>query len=122
MPRGARSVVVAGVLALALVAGALTVGPARDALAAPNNFVTMPDGIDIAINVRLPDDYQAGKRYPTLFEMSGYDGGSAEGHTLLTDLGLEGVPVLPADDSRQLTERFKQEYVTVHASVRGTGC
>jgi putative CocE/NonD family hydrolase len=119
--RIARALAV-GLVALALVLGMLAAAPVQHAAAAPNNFVTMPDGIDIAINVRLPDGYQAGKRYPTVFEMSGYDGGSAEGHTLLTDLGLEGVPVLPADDSRQLTERFDKQYVTVHASVRGTGC
>ncbi len=119
--RAARALAVCS-LALALVAGLLPSAPTQPAAAAPNNYVRMPDGIDLAINVRLPDGYQAGKRYPTVFEMSGYDGGSAEGHTLVTDLGLEGVPVLPADDSRQLTERFNQQYVTVHASVRGTGC
>ena len=68
----------------------------------------MPDGIEIAINVRLPDGYVAGKKYPTLFEMSGYDGGSAEGGTLLNDFGLNGLPVLPASDSRQLTDRFNE--------------
>jgi hypothetical protein len=92
------------------------------ATAAPNNYVTLPDGVQIAINVRLPDGYTDGRRYPTVFEMSGYDGGSADGGTLLNDLGLSAVPVLPHDDSRQLTERFNREYVTVHASVRGTGC
>ena len=109
-------------IVLALVAGALAAVPAPPAGAAPNNYVTMPDGVDIAINVRLPDGYQPGASYPTLFEMSGYDGGSAEGGTLLNDFGLTGLPVLPSDDSRQLTRRFDQEYVTVHASVRGTGC
>jgi putative CocE/NonD family hydrolase len=98
------------------------------AVAAPTGFVTMSDGIQIAVNVRLPDGYVQGKRYPTVFEMSGYDGGSADGGTLLNDFGLaevgEQVPgfPLPADDSRQLTDIFTTEYVTVHASVRGTGC
>lgn len=109
-------------LALGLMVGALVAVPAQEAAAAPNNFVTMPDGVQIAINVRLPDGYQSGHRYPTLFEMSGYDGGSADGGTLLNDFGLSDVPVLPSDDSRQLTVRFNQEYVTVHASLRGTGC
>jgi len=112
-------------LAGALVVGAVAVGaagPLPDAGAAPNNYVRMPDGVDIAINVRLPDSYVPGRTYPTLFEMSGYDGGSAENGTLVTDFGLSDVPVLPANDSRQLSERFNGEYVTVHASVRGTGC
>jgi putative CocE/NonD family hydrolase len=109
-------------LALGFVAGAIVAVPAPDAVAAPNTFVTMPDGINIAINVRLPDSYQPGKTYPTLFEMSGYDGGSAEGHTLLNDFGLNGLPVLPSSDSRQVTSRYDGEYVTIHASVRGTGC
>ena len=109
-------------LALGTAGAALAVVPAPPAAAAPNDYVTMPDGIDIAINVRMPDNYQPGQTYPTLFEMSGYDGGSAEGGTLLNDFGLTGVPVLPASDSRQLTDRFNQDYVTVHASVRGTGC
>ncbi len=107
---------------MGLLGTSFALGPAHRAVAAPNNFVTMPDGVQIAINVRLPEGYQAGRRYPTVFEMSGYDGGSAEGHTLVTDLGLQGVPVLPADDSRQLTDRFDAQYVTIHASVRGTGC
>jgi putative CocE/NonD family hydrolase len=106
----------------ALLVGILTTVAAPDATAAPNNFVTMPDGIDIAINVRLPDGYVAGREYPTLFEMSGYDGGSAQGGTLLNDFGLQQVPVLPSSDSRQLTDKFYDDYVTIHASVRGTGC
>ncbi|HEX6311911.1 MAG TPA: CocE/NonD family hydrolase, partial [Acidimicrobiia bacterium] len=51
------------------------------------------------------------------------------GGTLAKDLGLDqllGEAPLPAgvpiDDSRQLTELFYGDYVTVHASVRGTGC
>jgi putative CocE/NonD family hydrolase len=82
----------------------------------------MPDGIEIAVNVRLPDGYVEGRKYPTLFEMSGYDGGSAEGGTLLNDFGLNDVPVLPSSDSRQITDKFDGQYVTIHASVRGTGC
>ncbi len=113
---------IAGFLVVALLAALLLARAARPAAAAPNNYVTMPDGVQLAIHVRLPDGYVEGRRYPTLFEMSGYDGGSAEGGTLVNDLGLDDVPVLPASDSRQLTERFNQQYVTVHASVRGTGC
>ena len=115
-------VVIALSLALGLAGATLAVVPAAPVSAAPNNYVTMPDGIDIAINVRFPEGYEPGDTYPTLFEMSGYDGGSAEDGTLLNDFGLTGLPVLPSDDSRQLTERFDDQYVTIHASVRGTGC
>lgn len=112
-------------LAIALLApGALVAGGAAPAAAAPTGFVTMSDGVQIAVNVRMPDNYIPGVRYPTVFEMSGYDGGSADGGTLAKDLGLDplGLPLVPVDDSRQLSEVFYREYVTVHASVRGTGC
>lgn len=93
------------------------------AAAAPNDYVTMSDGVSIAVNVRMPANYVPGQRYPTVFEMSGYDGGSANGGTLAKDVGVPpGTPVVPRDDSRQLTDLFNGEYVTVHASVRGTGC
>jgi len=113
-----------------LVATALLVaGDAPPAAPAPTGFVTMSDGVQIAVNVRLPDGYVPGQRYPTVFEMSGYDGGSADGGTLADDLGLGSLPLplpggspVPIDDSRQLTDLYAGEYVTVHASVRGTGC
>lgn len=120
----------AAVLGLA-VAGpfALVIGAVRPeaALAAPTGYVKLADGTSIAVNVRMPTNYVAGKRYPTIFEMSGYDGGSANGGTLAKDLGLGSIPgasalPIPIDDSRQLTDIFNGEYVTVHASVRGTGC
>jgi len=108
---------------LGTAAVAVTVTDAEPALAAPNTFVTVSDGVEIAMNVRLPDGYVEGQQYPTIFEMSGYDGGSAEGGTLAQDFGIpEGTPVVPVQDSRQLSEIFNGEYVTIHASVRGTGC
>src|SRR5581483_11723304 len=118
--RGRRSAASAGIAAIgALVA----IGAAASALTAPNTFVTLADGTEIAMNVRMPTNYVPGVRYPTVFEMSGYDGGSAENSTLITDFGLEGLPLpLPADDSRQLTDYLDGDYVTIHASVRGTGC
>ena len=73
--------------------------------------------------MRLPDGYQAGRRYPTVFEMSGYDGGSAEGGTLLNDFGLErGARCCRATTAASSARMFNKQYVTVHASVRGTGC
>ena len=64
-------------------------GGGAPAIAAPTGFVTMSDGVQIAVNVRLPDSYVPGVRYPTIFEMSGYDGGSADGGTLARDVGVE---------------------------------
>src|SRR5687767_1719118 len=112
-------------LAMCLLLGVVGLVPGRQAaLAAPNQFVTMPDGVQIAINVRLPDNYVAGQTYPTLFEINGYDGGSAEDGTLSKDLAeATSTDFFPLqEDSRQLSRRFNGEYVTVHASVRGTGC
>ena len=112
--------------AFALIGHAASAPPAG---AAPTGYVTLSDGTSIAVNVRMPTSYEPGKKYPTIFEMSGYDGGSADGGTLMNDFGLvpvaEQVPggsPLPTDDSRQLTDLFNGEYVTVHTSVRGTGC
>src|SRR5581483_2641286 len=88
--RGRRSAASAGIAAIgALVA----IGAAASALAAPNTFVTLAGGTEIAMNVRMPTNYVPGVRYPTVFEMSGYDGGSAENGTLITDFGLEGLPL-----------------------------
>src|SRR5918994_2422393 len=70
---------------LGVVTGLALVGPlsvvARPdvAAAAPTGYVTMSDGVSIAVNVRMPTNYVPGVRYPTVFEMSGYDGGSANG-------------------------------------------
>jgi putative CocE/NonD family hydrolase len=110
---------------LSLLLGVIGLVPGRQAaLAAPNQFVTMPDGVQIAINVRLPDNYVPGLIYPTLFEINGYDGGSAEDGTLSKDFAeATSTNFFPLqEDSRQITRRFNAEYVTVHASVRGTGC
>jgi uncharacterized protein len=118
--RTRRTAVLAAVAALAALLVLVTTS--RDAKAAPDTFVRMSDGVEIAVSVTLPEGYEEGRRYPTLFEMSGYDGGSAAGHTLADDFGIPPeVPVVPHGDSRQITDKFT-EYVVVHASVRGTGC
>jgi len=87
--------------------------PAAPALAGPTDYIEMSDGTLIAINVRPPDNFEEGKAYPTIFEMSGYDGGSADGDT---PFGVGG------EGSRGLTQDFNGDYFTIHASVRGTGC
>jgi putative CocE/NonD family hydrolase len=136
VPRALRRLIVsfsttaiAGAM-LAVVPAALDAPPAA---AAPTGYVTMTDGTSIAINIRMPTNFVAGQKYPTIFEMSGYDGGSADGGTLAKDTMVAGpceqvgeqapggCPI-PIDDSRQLTDLFNGDYVTVHASVRGTGC
>lgn len=111
-------------LLVAVVAGGLGVVRPDAGVAAPDQFVTMSDGIEIAVNVRPPDNYIAGQEYPTVFEMSGYDGGSAEDGTLSKDIANQtGATFLPLqEDSRQLTRMFNGDYFTVHASARGTGC
>ncbi|MFN2390270.1 MAG: CocE/NonD family hydrolase [Actinomycetota bacterium] len=98
-------------LVAALLGAALGAAPA--AHAAPNGYVTMSDGVSIAINIRMPDGFEKGRRYPAIFEMSGYDGGSSDGTTPGDTVG---------EGSRGLTKIFYDDYVTVHASVRGTGC
>ncbi len=116
---------VPAVIVLAVIGTMLFLVP-RPADAAPNGYVQMSDGTLIAINVRMPDGYVEGRRVPTIFEMSGYDGGSATGQTLIGDVadqaGYEGEELPLERDSRQLTEFFYANYATVHASVRGTGC
>lgn len=95
-------------LVIALVAG-LT--PATPAVASPNRFIEMSDGVKIAVNIRMPDNFQKGRSYPTIFEMSGYDGGASDGDEPYAGEG-----------SRVLSKQFNEDYVTIHASVRGTGC
>ena len=97
-----------------VLAGALVATGPSPARAAPNRYVEMSDGILIAINVRMPDGFEKGDEVPTIFEMGGYENGSASGDELNDQFGIHG--------SRQLTEQFNKEYATVHASVRGTGC
>src|SRR3979490_120324 len=76
------------VTGLALVGPLSVVARPDVAVGAPNDFVTMTDGVSIAVNVRMPTNYIPGQRYPTVFEMSGYDGGSANGGTLAKDVGV----------------------------------
>lgn len=98
--------------AFALFATTLVLGSAP-AMAAPTRYVTLTDGTSIALNIRMPDGYKEGQRYPVILNMDGYDGGSADG---TTPGGAAG------EGSRGLTKIFYDDYVTVHASVRGSGC
>lgn len=104
--------------------------------AAGTRYVTMSDGTLIAISIHYPDNYQEGEQYPAVMDMSGYDGSEARGRTLIGEAAdAVTVPLTGeefhepietglalASDSRQLTEMFSDEYVVVHASIRGSGC
>ncbi|HWH43865.1 MAG TPA: CocE/NonD family hydrolase [Thermoleophilaceae bacterium] len=100
---------------------ALTAAPAQ---AAPTHYVTTPDGASIAINVKVPDHCTAETPCPTFFEMSGYESGSDEGQTPLGHLADDtGIPFPLQTGTRAAhAAHVDDRYVTVLASVRGTGC
>ncbi|MCA1825009.1 MAG: CocE/NonD family hydrolase, partial [Frankia sp.] len=112
-------------VALALLVGALAV-PRAHADPQPNDYVTMSDGTSIAVGVHFPKGYKPGKRYPAVLDMSGYEGASANGYTMIGDTFGEyqqGHEVPLATDSMVLTKPYLDRgYIAVHASVRGTGC
>jgi predicted acyl esterase len=97
---------------------------ATPAVAAPTHYVEMSDGASIAINVKVPEHCTAANPCPTFFEMSGYESGSDEGQTPLGHLADEtGVPFPLQTGTREAhASHVDDRYVTVLASVRGTGC
>ncbi|MCA1825161.1 MAG: CocE/NonD family hydrolase [Mycobacteriales bacterium] len=108
---------------LALVVTGLAVPRAQ--AASPTGYVTLSDGTSIAVALFFPKGYKPGQRLPAIFEMAGYENGSAQGRTILGELadqtGIKQIPL--QDDSRQLTTPFTDAgYIVMHASVRGTGC
>lgn len=118
-------------LTLSIVAGASSVVPASAEGPSGYDWVTMPDGVRIAVSVKVPaactDPSVHPNGCPTIFEMSGYDGGGASADDRGTLCGSEFGCGTLEDDSRQLTRHFDdeypgREYVIVHASVRGSGC
>jgi uncharacterized protein len=98
--------------------------PAAPAEAAPTNYVSMSDGASIAINVKVPPQCNALNKCPTFFEMSGYESGSDEGKTPLGHLADQtGLPFPLQTGTRAAhASHVDDRYVTVLASVRGTGC
>ena len=110
--RSARRRLVSLALASALLSTLFVAAAPTPALASPNLFLTMSDGVSIALNIRMPNDFEKGRHYPTIFEMNGYDGGASDGDE----------PAPAGEGSRVLTKQFYKDYVTIHASVRGTGC
>ena len=133
---------VRGLLALAVLAAALAPAAAAERSpgpysGGPTHYFTSSDGDEIAMTVVLPRGYEKGKRYPTILEMAGYENGSAspDGRTMLGQtkdfLCSQGPPErCPeeepplADDSHHGTSAFRydDDYVTIHASLPGTGC
>jgi predicted acyl esterase len=97
---------------------------AAPAMAAPTHYVRMTDGAEIAINVKVPPHCTATTPCPTFFEMSGYESGSDEGKTPLGHLADEtGLPFPLQTGTREAhASHVDDRYVTVLASVRGTGC
>jgi uncharacterized protein len=117
----------AGLLVCAIVATGLASVPSQAAkdifgndIVGPTGFVTTRDGTSIAVSVRMPKPFVKGHRYPAIIDMSGYVGGSSAGPTITGELGGPSAPL--SYDDRQLTDYYNSHYVTVHASVRGTGC
>src|SRR5688572_7885488 len=94
------------------------------AQAAPTHYVEMSDGAEIAINVKVPDHCKASNRCPASFEMSGYESGSDEGKTPAGHLADDTGAPLPLQTGTRAAHasKFDDRYVTVLASVRGTGC
>lgn len=81
---------------------ALALAPTAASAAAPDElaYITMPDGVEIAVGINYPEDFgkDPGRKWPAVFGQSGYAGATSP-ETLATD-----------------------RYVNVFASVRGTGC
>jgi predicted acyl esterase len=96
---------------------------AAPAFAAPTHYVKMSDGGSIAINVKVPPHCLV-QKCPTYFEMSGYESGSDEGKTPAGHLADQtGLPFPLQTGTREAhASKFEDRYVTVLASVRGTGC
>src|SRR5687767_6749537 len=84
----------------------------------------MTDGASIAINVKVPPHCNALNKCPAFFEMSGYESGSDEGKTPAGHLADQtGLPLPAQTGTRHAhADHVDDRYVTVLASVRGTGC
>ena len=110
--------------AIAIAAAAVIAVAAAPATAAPTHYVETSDGASIAINVKVPPHCNALNKCPTFFEMSGYESGSDEGKTPAGHLADQtGLPFPLQTGTRAAhASHVDDRYVTVLASVRGTGC
>lgn len=96
----------ASMLALPHAAGA----EPREEPVTEHTYITMPDGVEIAVAIQYPAGYDPDAPeenpngpdgWPTLFQMDGYAAGGSDGVS---------------------TSAYGNRYVTVYASIRGTGC
>lgn len=96
-----RTGLVAVFVAAFVAGGAVIDSPATAAV--EKTYITMADGVKIAVAINRPEGFSDGDRakWPTLLQMDGY--GAAGG---------DGVG----------TASWGEKYVTIYASVRGTGC
>jgi putative CocE/NonD family hydrolase len=126
-------------LAAALAAGVLAVrpAPAEHVHGGPDLYVTLSDGTSIAVSIVFPRSFDPKNpgaiKYPTIFEMAGYENGSSsdEGRTYLGETadhfcdqtGQCFEPPLAGDTHHGTSAfRYDADYVSVHAQVRGSGC
>jgi predicted acyl esterase len=120
-PRTVPAVLVVLVLAFTLL-GVVAPEPAD---ARPTHYVEMSDGVLIAINVHVPEHCTAETPCPTVLEMAGYENGSADGRTPAGDIAdMTGLDMLPLQSGSRASHSvfFDEHYVTIQASLRGTGC
>lgn len=127
-------------LTAALIAGVFAArpAPAEHVHGGPDAFVTMSDGTSIAVAIVFPKSFDpanpGAKKYPTIYEMAGYENGSSsdEGRTFFgetedhcNEMFNGNCPPFPLPgDSHEGTSAFRydDDYVSVHAQLRGTGC
>jgi uncharacterized protein len=90
----------------------------------PTDYVEMPDGTIIATVIRMPKAHVAGSRHPVVIEISGYESGSDDGRTPLGDFAAATGIALPLQTGSRGAhgKYYEDEFVSITASVRGTGC
>lgn len=128
MRRTVVSVVSLAVLAAGSVAA--DTPPPEAADTGPSHYVELSDGTEIAVNVTVPEGCDETDPCPTVFEMSGYETGSADGRTpagTMNDQFEDATgedPGLPLQGGTRAAHGafHDDEYAVVLASVRGTGC
>ena len=89
-------------LGVALFAALALAAPAHADGTTTYDYVKVSDGTEIAIATWFPEGYDAGERWPVLFEMDGYGGARN-----VNDKQFHGTT---------------KDFIVVYASVRGSGC